>query len=250
MTLHNLIPLLVFFVTMIASVLSGMAGGGGGFIITPFYILIGLTPQQTIATGKFGSFGLSTGAIAAFREKILDNKKFSIFVMILATICGAGASLLLRSIDNQSLQFAMGILMLAMVPFMVFKDSGLNKSVASTAGRIFGSLALVVVLLLQGVLSGGIGSLVSPIFIVFFGMTVLQANIMKRKASILLNGVVVAALLGSGLINFTYGLCGVAGGLVGGYIGSSITIRKGENFARWALILFMVISGLWLVLSK
>jgi len=250
MTLHSLLPLLVFFVTMVASVLSGMTGGGGSFIITPFFILIGLTPQQAIATGKFGSFGLSTGAIVAFRERVLDNKKFSIFVMVLATICGASASLLLRNIDNQSLQFAMGILMLGMVPFMIFKNSGLTKSVTNAPGRIIGSIALVVVLLLQGILSGGIGALVAPIFIIFFGMTALQANIMKRKASILLNGVVVATLLGSGLINFTYGLCGIAGGLVGGYIGSTFAIRKGESFARWALIFIMVISGLWLVLTK
>ncbi|MBX4188923.1 hypothetical protein KW792_02375, partial [Candidatus Saccharibacteria bacterium] len=62
---HHYLPLFVFAVVFGTSILSGMAGGGGGFIITPFLIAIGLTPQQSIATGKVGALGLDTGSLAA-----------------------------------------------------------------------------------------------------------------------------------------------------------------------------------------
>ena len=121
MTWHDLLPAAVFLVTFLASVMSGMAGGGGSFIITPFYILIGLTPQQAVATGKFGGFGLTIGAVAAFKERMLTHKRLSILVMALAAVVGLSASFLLQRINNHSLQLVMGLLMLAMIPFMIFK---------------------------------------------------------------------------------------------------------------------------------
>jgi uncharacterized membrane protein YfcA len=247
MTWHDLLPLAVFFVTFAASLLSGMAGGGGGFIITPFYIAIGLTPQQAIATGKFASFGLGAGAVAAFRERLLAKKGFTIFIIIIAALTGVASSFLIRSIKNEHLQLLMGVMILIMVPFLLISQRGLKSRRPGLIMQTVGSLALAMVLLLQGILSSGIGSLVSVILIIFFGSTALEANVMKRKASIALNIVVVAGLVGSGLINYRYGLFGMAGGLSGGYIGSRIALREGEAFARWALIGFMLVSGVWLV---
>lgn len=249
MNWHDLLPVAVFFVYFIASVLSGMAGGGGGFIVTPFLIFIGLTPQQSVATGKFASFGLTAGAIAAFKGKMLEHKKLTAVVAAIAVAAGIVASLLVQKINNSSLQLVMGILILALVPVMLRKDRGVHRRKASQFHQIIGGLLLALVLLLQGILSGGIGSLVSVIFIIFFGLTSLEANALKRKASLILNTAVVVSLLTSGLINFKYGLSGMLGGLLGGYAGSKTALKKGDEFAKYALIIFMVISGVWLILS-
>lgn len=249
MTWHDLLPVAVFFVTFAASLMSGMAGGGGSFIITPFYIWIGLTPQQAVATGKFGGFGVTLGAVAAFKERMLQNKRLSLVVMGITTVVGLAASFLLQKINNSHLQVAIGAMMLIMVPVMLFKDSRLKKAHATKVTKTVGLTLLAIVLFVQGILSSGVGALTSAIFILFFGMTPLEANVMKRKTSLILTTVMPIALLATGLINFTYGLCGIAGGLCGGYLGSHVAIKKGENFARYALLVFMTFSGVWLVLS-
>lgn len=249
MNWHDLLPVAVFLVSILSSWLSGMAGGGGSFILTPFYILIGLTPQQAVATGKFGSFGLTTGAIIAFRKKLLEDKRFSIFIVGLSLAMGLLAAFLIQQVDNKSLQVLMGVFMLGMVPFMLQKAKGIHKGQATKVSQAVGTLLLAPVMLLQGILSSGIGALVSAIFIIFFGKSALQANILKRKTSIVINSAVVVALLGSGLINFTYGISSMAGGLIGGYAGSHIALKKGDEFARYALLIFMVISGIWLLVS-
>jgi uncharacterized membrane protein YfcA len=249
MSWHDLLPVAVFLVTFVASVMSGMTGGGGGFIVTPFYIWIGLTPQQTVATLKFGGFGLSVGAISAFKEKMLDDKKFSLFVMALSGSVGLAATFLIINIDNKTLQRLMGGLILAMVPFMLIKARRLAANQPATWMKVLGVFVLVVVMFLQGVAGSGVGSLVTVIFILLFGKTALEANMLKRKTSLILNVVVVIGLLGSGLINYTYGLAGMAGGLTGGYVGSHIAIKKGDNFAQYALLLFMIVSGIWLVVT-
>jgi uncharacterized membrane protein YfcA len=106
---------------------------------------------------------------------------------------------------------------------------------------------MAIVLLLQGLLGGGVGALVSVVMVVFFGKTALEGNIMKRKTSIVLNIVIVASLFTSGLINFTYGFAAMAGGLIGGYMGSMTALKKGDEFALKTMIIFMLVSGIWLI---
>lgn len=117
----------VFVVAFIASLLSGMAGGGGGYIITPFLILLGLTPQQTVVTGKFLSFGLTAGAMAAFRKRMLERKRLSIILMLLAAVIGLASSFMLQNVNNSLLQRLMGAFMLLMVPLCYLKVTGCIK---------------------------------------------------------------------------------------------------------------------------
>jgi len=250
MTWHEALPYVVFIVTFVASILSGMAGGGGGFIITPFYIAIGLTPQQSIATGKLGALGLDAGAIAAFRGKIKQYRNFTFLLMLIAIGVGFLSSYFIRNIKNENLQLVMGIMNLSMIPLLLIKHHTLKKRRRGHYFlRILSLLSIVIILALQGTFSSGIGSLVNVFLILFFGFSALEASLIKRQTSVVLDVVVLAGLLGAGLINYKYGLIGMAGGLLGGFIGSRFALHEGEKFARYALMVFMLVSGIWLVVT-
>lgn len=249
MTWHEALPFVIFAVTFVASILSGMAGGGGGFIITPFYIAIGLTPQQSIATGKLGALGLDAGAIAAFRGKIKQYRNFTFLLMLLAIIIGFLSSYFIRNIKNENLQLVMGTMNLVMIPLLFIKHRGLKSRRKHYILRSFSIFLIVIILILQGTFSSGIGSLVNVMLILFFGFKVLEASLIKRQVSIALDVVVLAGLLGAGLINYKYGLIGMAGGATGGYMGSRFALHEGEKFARYTLIAFMLISGVWLIVT-
>ncbi|HEX5448139.1 MAG TPA: sulfite exporter TauE/SafE family protein [Candidatus Saccharimonadales bacterium] len=247
MVWHHWLPLVVFVVTFVASILSGMAGGGGGFIITPFLIAIGLTPQQSIATGKLGALGLDGGAIAAFRHRANRHRKLTVTLICLAFVIGIVSSFGIRHIGNDHLQLIMGIFNLAMVPLLFVKHHGLKSRRRHYLLQALGLGAIIVTMLVQGIFSSGIGSLINVFLILFFGVLALDANIMKRKSSLVSDVVVLVGLAGSGLINIQYGLISSAAGLAGGYIGSKFALREGEKFARYALMVFMVVSGVWLI---
>jgi uncharacterized membrane protein YfcA len=247
MTWHELLPYVIFAVTFIASILSGMAGGGGGFIITPFYIAVGLTPQQSIATGKLGALGLDAGAIAAFRGKIKQYRNFTFLLMLMAIGVGFLSSYFIRNIRNENLQLVMGVMNLVMIPFLFIRHHKLKSRRGHYVLRAFSIMLIVAILLLQGTFSSGIGSLVNFFLILFFGFSALEANLIKRQTSIVLDVVVLAGLLGAGLINYKYGLIGMAGGLLGGFAGSKFALREGEKFARYALMVFMMVSGIYLI---
>jgi uncharacterized membrane protein YfcA len=200
-----------------------------------------------VATGKFGGFGLSLGAITAFRNRVFENQKLSLLIMAITTVAAVVATFLLSSINNTHLQLLIGIAMLAMVPLMIFKNKQTYKKESNNFMKSIGLVLLSAVLLIQGVLSSGVGSLTTVIFMLFFGMSALEANVMKRKTSLVLTTVMPILLLTSGLINFSYGLCGIAGGLIGGYMGSHVAVKKGSEFARKALLALMIVSGIWLI---
>jgi uncharacterized membrane protein YfcA len=247
MNWHDFLPYLIFAVSLISGVLSGMVGGGGGFIITPFFIAIGLTPQQAIATAKLGGAGLDVGSIAAFRGKIKVDQRLATLLTAVAAAVGVAAAYFIRHLQNQNLQQVMGILILAMVPFILVKHHRLKSRRRHSAIQFIGLLALIGIMLLQGVFSSGIGSLENVILILFFGLNALQASLMKRQFSVVMDLIMIAGLLSSGLINFWYGTIALIGCLLGGFVGSRFAIKEGENFARYALIILMLVSGIWLI---
>lgn len=83
---------LIFLVAFVASVLSGIAGGGMGFVTTPFWLVLGMSPAQGGATGAFMATGMSISSVMAFRtsEHFPKDKKL-LGVLLVVTV---GASVL------------------------------------------------------------------------------------------------------------------------------------------------------------
>lgn len=249
MAWHHYLPLLVFAVTFIASVLSGMTGGGGGYIITPFFIAIGLTAQQAISTVKLWAFGMDGGSIAAFRGYVIKHKKLAGFLLVSGAVIGFVSAIAIRHLGNHHLQLIMGFMNLAAVPVLFIKHHKMKGRRRILAVRGLGIIVVLALMLMQGIFASGIGSLINVIVIATFGASALETNFMKRRSSIASDIVSIAALVSSSLINYRYGLIAMAAGLSGGYIGSKFALREGERFARYALMIFMLASGIWLVVT-
>lgn len=247
MTWHELLPFVVFAVTFGTSILSGMTGGGGGYVVSPFLIAIGLTPQQSVATVKLWALGIDSGSIMAFRHRKARNKRLALGLILIAIPVAIVTVFAIRHLKNDNLQLAMGALNLAMIPILFIRHHKVKSRRRHLALQGLGFTMIIGLMLLQGIFASGVGSLINVVLIAIFGISVLETNLIKRKSSLVSDFIVLGGLLGSGLINYEYGLIGVTGGLLGGYIGSKFMLREGERFARYALMAFMIVSGVWLI---
>lgn len=63
-----------------------------------------------------------------------------------------------------------------------------------------------------------------------FGMTALVASATRRAMQLTVASVSLVVFIAAGLIDYRYGLTGLATGLVGGYIGAHIAVKKGNKF--------------------
>lgn len=236
-------------VSFLTSIVSGIGGGGGGFIGTPLLIFLGLTPQQAVATGKIGGLGVTLGSLQGLAKAKVHKWDMVIKLMLLATIIGLLAPHVITHIDNGLYRKILGALLIVLIPIILFKEIGIKTGKASPWKRFLGWPVLVVTLLLQAVFSGGMGTLVVLALMGLMGMKVLEANVTKRFSQAILNVLIVLGLLGSGLIIWSVAATLFASNTAGGYIGSQIAIKRGDRFITYVFVILMLISGLGLMLG-
>lgn len=237
-------------VGFVMAILSGIAGAGAGFITTPLLILFGLTPAQAVSSGKFNGLATTIGSLSGLRNysgKI--SKRMVAVVMVLAFLVGLLVPFVIKALDNQFYQLSLGIILLLMIPLMIYKKIGLKPARPSTVKKGIGGVLLTVSLFLQGIFSGGLGSLVNIVLMGLLGQSATEANITKRWSQLVLNITIILGIVGSGLIVWQVVAVNIFTGLAGSYIGGRVAIQKGDKLIINVMLILMFISGLILIVE-
>lgn len=232
----------------ITSIFSGIAGAGGGFIMTPLAILLGLTPAQAVSTGKISGLSVTIGSLAGMR-KAKERVSWSriVPIMILAFLVGVSVPWVIKSLDSEVYRTALGVILLLMIPVMIFKKVGIKPHQPSRWQKIGGGLLLTLALALQGVFSGGLGTLVNIVLMGMLGMTAMEANITKRWSQVILNVTIIIGVVTSGLVVWSIVPVAVTATFCGSYLGGHIAVRKGDSFIMKIMIVLMLVSALLLI---
>lgn len=236
--------------SVVMSIFSGIAGAGGGFIMTPLSILLGLTPAQAVSSGKFNGLAVTIGSLGGLkinRSKI--HKKPVIVITILALLVGLLVPYFIKIFDSTWYQICLGIIILLLIPVMLYKKVGLQPRQTTPVQKGIGGVLLTVSLFLQGLFSGGLGALVNVVLMGFLGMTATEANITKRLSQLVLNTVIILGVLGSGLIYWPIVLVGMFTATLGGYIGGHLALKKGDHFIMTVMVVLMALSALLLIVD-
>ncbi len=239
-------------VGFVMSIVSGIAGAGAGFILTPLSIFLGLSPAQAVATGKLNGLAVSIGSLSGMYDSHTKERvsKWRIAsIMVLALLTGLIVPVVITSLNEGFYRITLGVLLLLMIPVIILKKVGVKAHHPTWWQKIAGSVLLAVALLLQGAFSGGLGSLVNVVLMGMLGMTAQEANITKRWSQMILNITIVIGVFGSGLILWHVAAVGVAGTLSGSYIGGRLAVKRGDQFIMRVLIALMVVSGLYLIIG-
>jgi uncharacterized membrane protein YfcA len=193
--------LIVFgLVAFCMSILSGIAGGGGGFILSPLAIFLGLTPQQAIASGKIGGLGTTLGSLQGLSKEKLHRWNVVIPLMVLATIVGLVAPFIIKNLDNELYRKLIGFMLICLIPVVRLRKVGLTQHTPAAWEKALAVPLLVVTMLLQAVFSTGLGTLVVLVLMGLLGMKALEANVTKRFSQVILNVLITLGLIGSHLI--------------------------------------------------
>ncbi|WP_201155401.1 sulfite exporter TauE/SafE family protein, partial [Rhodobaculum claviforme] len=116
----------------VAGVLSGMFGVGGGFLITPLLLLIGIPPAAAVATGVNQVIASSvSGVLAHFRRGNVDLVMGN--VMLMGGMVGSGAGVwifsLLRAMGQTELLVQLSyVLFLGVIGALVCTPSQTSSS--------------------------------------------------------------------------------------------------------------------------
>jgi uncharacterized membrane protein YfcA len=242
--------LATFLIGLGSSLLSGMSGGGGGFITIPYFLLVvGMPPANALATAKLGGIGTSVGGIAAYKGKGLVHKGLVYKFMGITAICALISAWLIPRLDPAIFQKGIGIFLLLLVPTLFINKAAFQPGHRSHRWVAVGFVLYTVFSFLQTLIGTGMGSVLVLILMFVFGLGALESAATKRVAQSI-QGVILFVLLAlQGLVFWWHGLAGLIGSIIGSHIGTHIAIKKGSKFVKVMLAVVMVTSGIALLIK-
>lgn len=241
--------LFTFSIGVLASIISGMAGGGGGLISAPFFIFIGLPPQVAVATTKFGALGLTLGSITKFRTTEYVRKDHVIFLSVLSVTAAILGSRILLTSSNETIERLVGVMMIVALPFIFMKDVGIKRFTPSYWKEALGYILYFIVLVLQAAFGAGVGMMLMVVMMGLLGFTALEANATRRIPGFVLALVSLLIYMFNGVVYYGHGLVMLGGMLVGGYIGTHIAVKRGSHFVKVVFAVVVAVLGLQLMIE-
>jgi uncharacterized protein len=239
--------LLTFVVCFASSVVSGMGGGGGGFISVPYFLFLGLPPAHAIATSKMTGIGTSVGSLTALKGKGLVNKRLAVPFMVLTLIFSLVAAWAMPKINPELFQKVIGGVLIVLAPTLFIKKAGFQPGERSRPFIVLGFICYGLFSFLQIMIGTGMGSILVLVLMFLFGLGALEANATKRVSQSA-QSVILFVLLGiQGLVMWWHGLAGLLGALIGSHLGTHIAIKKGAKFVKTMLAVVMFASGVALL---
>lgn len=237
-----------FFVAFISSILSGIAGGGGGFVMAPYWLIAGMTPAQGATTGAFMATGMSVSSVAALRktEHFPKDKRLLLLLSVVALLASIAGAIIVPKIDIQAFKYTLAVITLSALPLLFIKPN--MKHHLSRYSHLGLGLAIGLLVIGSIITSSAFSILFTLTLITFFNMTVLQMTALRRLVGVVQSVVLFAAFAVQGFFIWQHAIAGFIGGSIGSYIGTKYAIKKGESFAKYALAIMSVAGAVALLL--
>lgn len=236
-----------------ASFFSALAGGGAGLVQFPALIALGLPFTLAIATHKVAVVALGLGSTA----KLLRSYRFDgafIGLMLAAGLPGLiVGNLWALQIPAGPGKVLFGLSNIGMALYSILRPGfGVEAQPRHREGRgLWTGMALMAgVGLLCGLFPSGPGLFATLVFLRWFGFdytgavagTMLMVGLFWNSIA----GVTVALATP---VRWDWVPALAAGGVLGGYLGSSLALLKGNRFIKRAFETVTLLMGAWLLLQ-
>lgn len=216
-------------------------------LMIPAFIFTGLPPQVAVATAKLSGLGGDFGGLRTIIRSGHIRKDIARVMIPIAVVVGLITPLVFAAVESRGFQIALAIFMMLMIPTLFVK----KKTVQPGARKhTIGGYALYsVVLFLQGIFSGGVGSLAIYVLNLLFGTRKLETIATRRVIVAVMSPISVIALLISGFIDIWFGLAGLATAFIGTYIGTKIILKREEKFVTIVMAIVIFASSAALLIN-
>ncbi len=233
-------------VGLIAGILNVIAGGGS-LLTLPTMVLMGLDGPVANGTNRVAIVAQNIVAVAGFRSKGFSDFRLS-FTLALATIPGAIAGAYLGTmVRGVAFNRVLAVVMIGVMIIMALNRRKKAAPQTPKASRPFlGHLCMVGVGFYGGFIQAGVGFLIMAALHGVMGIDLVRVNMHKVfiVGTFAFVALIVFAL--NGQILWLTGAILALGNSVGGWIGSQLSITKGEGFIR--TVLFIALSAMALKL--
>jgi len=214
----------VFFATSLISVVTGSTS----LITVPAMIQFGVEPHVAVATNMMALIFMSIGGSVPFARKgVLSTVRLPglIIITILGSAIGA---LLLLTVPKRTLELVIAVAMIGVaVVTLSKKEIGTTAQPVSRTRETSGYAATFLLAIYGGFFSGGYVTLLTIVFVLLFGMTLLQSVAATKIVNIVSSAVAVLIFAYRGAVNYRLGvILGITmfiGAVIGGHVATKLS---------------------------
>lgn len=235
--------LITFFLAFFVDLWSTLVGGGGAVII-PFLLFLGLSPQQAIATNRFSSLA-NVFALLKFHQQGQVKWRLGLLLAASAAAGGGIGSFLLVRLSNETTEKGIGVMLLLSLPMLFLKRNvGLEErpNKMSKMKHVGGSLVVMLLGAIGGLFTG-VGIWFSYMYLFYYSLTFLQTAAIMKVTGLGIILVSLAIFIPYGIINWPIALAMFAGGGLGSYISAHYSKRLGNEWIRYLFLFVMFASA-------
>ncbi|WP_087018192.1 TSUP family transporter [Thaumasiovibrio subtropicus] len=238
----------LFFVAGIAGFIDAMAGGGG-LLVLPALLSVGVPPTQALATNKLqGTFGSFSASWYFIRNGIVSIKELKLAIVCTFIGSAIGAELV-QHIDANVLTSLIPILLIAIsLYFLLAPKTEAQDDKPGMATNLFAFSVGTSIGFYDGFFGPGTGSLFTVCFVALGGFTLVQATARTKVLNFTSNFAALLFFIFAGLPVWELGLVMAVGGFIGAQLGAKAVIGKGQKFIRPMVItmsMLMALKLLW-----
>jgi uncharacterized membrane protein YfcA len=241
----------LFAISLVANLLSSLAGGGAGLLQLPALIFLGLPFPVALATHKLASVALGIGA--SIRHLRAGNIDWRFAGLVLGAglpgvVCGA---LWVLKLPELVAQISLGLLTIALGIYSIVNPilgQASSPRSRTTLGYCIGGFVLFAIGMLNGSLTSGSGLFVTIWLIRWFGLSYRQALAYTMiLVGFFWNGTGAITLIIYQSPHWLWLPALLAGSLLGGYLGAHLAIAKGNLFIKRVFEGMTIMTGLSLL---
>ena len=241
---------LLFLVTIFAGFVDSIAGGGG-LIVLPAMLILGIPPLEALGTNKLqAQFGSASATIAYARRGHVDLKK-QFPMALMAFLGGIVGAIIAAFVPPDILRMIMPFLLIAIAIYFAFKP---NLSDLDSHRRItpilFGLTIVPLVGFYDGIFGPGAGSFYMLAFVGLAGFGMLKATAHTKLLNFGSNFGSFLVFTVSGAIMWKLGLIMGLGQFVGAQIGSRLAMKNGAKIIRPLLVISCIAMATKLLIDS
>ena len=244
----------IFLISLFSNTFSAISGGGAGLLQLPALILSGVPYYQALASHKLATVALGIGG-SLRNYKSLGNDISVAWQILIFGFPGVilGASVV-EYISEKYLYLILGIISI-LLAFYSFLKPDLGLSSGNNKLKFVHKIRFLIFIFLIGILNGsissGTGLLVTILLIKTFGMDFIRAiRLTFFTVGIFwnLSGAILLSKIGSVPTNILILL--TVGSFAGGYLGTHLSILKGNTLVKKTFTLVCLFVGISLCIKS
>jgi uncharacterized membrane protein YfcA len=229
----------------------GVVTGSNSLVTVPVMFQFGIEPKVAVATNMFGLTFLNIGATIPFiKEGLIDYRKLTPLV-VLTLISSAAGALLIGLITNQNIKIIVAAGMISVALFTLFKrDAGITKVIEVSAGALLITYLLTFLLgIYGGLYSGGYVTILTAVFVAFFGMTFTEAVAGTKFINVFSSLIATLIFAWQGLIDYRLGIILAITMFIAAYVGAKTVTKLNDLWLKRIFLIVVFLLALKMILD-